>query len=55
MRMTETEALQFRPRAEHDIGLWQTGLNRLLLEDAYPNELVRVQRVDWKHWYVAVK
>jgi hypothetical protein len=55
LRMSETNALKIRPRSEHEVGVWQRGLNRLLLEDAYPTELARVQRVDWKHWYVAVK
>ena len=55
LRVSETNALKIHPHSEHEIEVWQRGLNRLLLEDAYPNELARVQRVDWKHWYVAVK
>jgi hypothetical protein len=56
LRSTETYGLKLHPRAEHDAALLRAGLNRLLLEDAYPQELAKVPpRVDWKHAYVAIK
>jgi hypothetical protein len=56
LRPTEMYGLKLQPRSEHDTALLRAGLNRLLLEDAYPHELAKaLQRVDWKHAYVAIK
>lgn len=47
-----TSGIQASP---HELDLYRHGLNRLLLEDAYPQELAKKQTIQWTHYYVAVK
>jgi hypothetical protein len=56
LRPMETNWMKLQPRSEQDAAVLRAALNRFLLEDAYPNVLARAPlRVDYRHWYVAIK
>jgi hypothetical protein len=55
LRPMVTTRLNLHPGSANEAEVLKLGINRFLLEDAYPRELTKVQRVDYTHWYVAIK